>query len=63
MLNVELSEIVIWKKLVRLRNTELQKGSCPINRFKDCSSSKTLQFLYSVASVFKQIPKVLSLYY
>lgn len=25
-LNVELSETVIWKKLVRLRNTDIQKG-------------------------------------
>lgn len=62
-LSVELSEIVIWIKLVRLRNTELQKGSFPVNGLKDCISSKTLQFLYSVASVFKQILKVLSLYY
>lgn len=38
-----------------------KKGSCPINRFKECSSSKTLQFLYSVASVFKQILKLLFL--
>lgn len=62
-LSVELSEMVIWKKLVRLRNTELQKGSFPGSGFKDCISSKTLQFLYSVASVFKQSLTVLSLYY
>lgn len=62
-LSVELSEMVIWKKLVRLRNTELQKESFPVSGFKDCISSKTLQFLYSVASVFKQSLKVLSLYY
>lgn len=59
-LSVELSEIVIWIKLVRLRNTELQKGSSPVSGFKDCISSKILQFLYSVASVFKQSLKVLS---
>lgn len=61
--SVELSEIVILKKLVRLRSSELQKGSFPVNRFKECISSKTLQFLYLVASVFKQVLKVLSLYY
>lgn len=60
--SVELSEIVILKKLVRLRSSELQKGSFPVNRF-ECISSKTLQFLYLVASVFKQVLKVLSLYY
>lgn len=50
-LNVELSEI-IWKKLVRVKNIELQKGSSMVNRFMDCISSKLLQFLYLGTSVF-----------